>query len=220
MKQCKKCDKRFTPSKGLINFCSLQCRNSRIFSEETNNKKRIATSKFWSSLSDEGRVLLQAKMKTPERLEKFKETCRLKMLNADFSTLGFGTKRSRIIHEQNNSCNRCGISVWLDTPIILEIDHIDGNNDNNSRDNLEGLCPNCHSLTPTWRGRNKPSKNGCNMVSDDVLLENIMKTGNIRQGLLACGLAAKGGNYKRAKKLLGKSNAYGKRVIRKESIGA
>ena len=35
--------------------------------------------------------------------------------------------------------------------IKLEVDHIDGDKYNNSRENLRLLCPNCHSTTPTWR---------------------------------------------------------------------
>ena len=36
-------------------------------------------------------------------------------------------------------------------PIKFEIDHIDGKHDNESRNNLRILCPNCHSMTDTWR---------------------------------------------------------------------
>lgn len=39
MKNCKKCNTEFEPQKGLLNYCSLTCRNSRIQTEE-NNKKR------------------------------------------------------------------------------------------------------------------------------------------------------------------------------------
>lgn len=39
--------------------------------------------------------------------------------------------------------------------IPLEIDHIDGDYTNNSEDNLQLLCPNCHSLTSTYKGANK-----------------------------------------------------------------
>lgn len=40
MVNCKKCGTKFSPTKGLINYCTMQCRNSRVFSEETNEKKR------------------------------------------------------------------------------------------------------------------------------------------------------------------------------------
>lgn len=42
MSNCKKCGLEFTPSKGLKNYCSIKCRNSRIFSEESKEKKRKA----------------------------------------------------------------------------------------------------------------------------------------------------------------------------------
>lgn len=47
MKNCKKCNIEFNPSKGLINYCSLKCRNTRIFSEDSNLKKRNATKQKW-----------------------------------------------------------------------------------------------------------------------------------------------------------------------------
>lgn len=40
-------------------------------------------------------------------------------------------------------------------PIPLELDHIDGNHQNNALQNLRLLCPNCHALTPTFRDKNK-----------------------------------------------------------------
>jgi len=67
-------------------------------------------------------------------------------------------RRKRVIIEQDWKCNKCGISKCLINPISFEIDHIDGNNNNNDRKNLEALCPNCHSITDTWRGRNKLSR--------------------------------------------------------------
>lgn len=57
-------------------------------------------------------------------------------------------------------CQNCGCDGhWRDGIIALEIDHIDGNNTNNTIENLRYLCPNCHALTNTYRGRNKALKN-------------------------------------------------------------
>ena len=55
--------------------------------------------------------------------------------------------------------NKCAICGWSEQNpytknVPLEIDHIDGNYTNNSEDNLILLCPNCHSLTPTYKGAN------------------------------------------------------------------
>lgn len=52
-------------------------------------------------------------------------------------------------------CFSCGLSEWLNKPIPLELEHKDGNSSNNKLNNLALLCPNCHSFTPTYRGKNK-----------------------------------------------------------------
>jgi hypothetical protein len=67
--------------------------------------------------------------------------------------------RRRLIKEGvfEHRCSGCKLDTWMDQPIPLELDHIDGNHQNNALDNLRLLCPNCHSLTPTFRGKNKRS---------------------------------------------------------------
>ncbi len=51
-------------------------------------------------------------------------------------------------------CSTCDRTHWCGQPIPLEIDHINGRRDDNRLENLRVLCPNCHALTPTYRGRN------------------------------------------------------------------
>lgn len=51
-------------------------------------------------------------------------------------------------------CSNCGATEWLGQPIPLELDHLDGDKNNNRIDNLRLICPNCHALTPTYRGKN------------------------------------------------------------------
>ena len=59
-------------------------------------------------------------------------------------------------------CVKCGCDGhWQDGEISLEIDHINGDNTDNELSNLRYLCPNCHALTETYRGRNKALKNKC-----------------------------------------------------------
>ena len=52
-------------------------------------------------------------------------------------------------------CVECSLMMWRDKPIALHLDHIDGDNRNNLLTNLRFLCPNCHSQTSTYCGKNK-----------------------------------------------------------------
>lgn len=62
----------------------------------------------------------------------------------------------RLLLETNgNVCSCCGISEWNKKPIVMDLEHIDGNYSNNDISNLCLLCPNCHSQTDTFKGRNK-----------------------------------------------------------------
>lgn len=51
----------------------------------------------------------------------------------------------------------CGLVEWLGQPISLQLHHVNGNGLDNRLENLLLLCPNCHSQTDTWGGRNKGS---------------------------------------------------------------
>jgi hypothetical protein len=190
MKKCPKCN---TEHNKAGKFCSRSCANSREWTAEINEQRSAKLSGRRTS-------------KGPADLDRWKANIKQAWLNKYnntlFDDLGMENKRRRVFEEQNYCCAKCGISEWQGVPITLELEHKDGNNQNNVRENLEGLCPNCHSITDTWRGRNKPSKNGKNKVTDEFLLQCLKETNNIRQGLLKAGIAAKGKNYERANKLL------------------
>jgi hypothetical protein len=52
-------------------------------------------------------------------------------------------------------CATCGATEWLGRPLSLQLHHRNGDPDDNRLENLQLLCPNCHSLTDNWGGRNK-----------------------------------------------------------------
>lgn len=54
------------------------------------------------------------------------------------------------------ACALCGnTGSWLDTPLTLQVDHVDGDLYNNTPQNLRFLCPNCHQQTPNFAGRSR-----------------------------------------------------------------
>ena len=65
--------------------------------------------------------------------------------------------RDYLMKEAENKCTRCGWSEVnpATNKVPLTIDHTDGNSENTHPSNLKVLCPNCHSLTPTYGALNK-----------------------------------------------------------------
>jgi len=65
--------------------------------------------------------------------------------------------KKRLIKEglKERKCENCNLESWLDCPMPLELHHKDGDRKNNRLENLALLCPNCHSQTDNYRGKNK-----------------------------------------------------------------
>jgi len=70
--------------------------------------------------------------------------------------------RRYMLEIHNSKCEKCGWGMvnQYTNKVSLEIDHIDGDSQNNKFENLQLLCPNCHSLTQTWKntGARKSSR--------------------------------------------------------------
>jgi len=64
--------------------------------------------------------------------------------------------KNRLFREgyKDKICEICKNTEWLDKPIALELDHIDGNSRNHLLSNLRIICPNCHATASTYRGAN------------------------------------------------------------------
>ena len=69
--------------------------------------------------------------------------------------------KRRLIKEGilKDKCYECGISEWRGKKLSLHLDHINGDNTDNRLKNLRVLCPNCHSITETYCGKNSQSAN-------------------------------------------------------------
>ena len=65
------------------------------------------------------------------------------------------SSRNFYIYLFGYKCERCGLSDWKNKPITLQLHHIDGDRKNNDLNNLEILCPNCHSQTDNFGNKNR-----------------------------------------------------------------
>lgn len=121
---------------------------------------------------------------------------------ADFSYDGKGAHKIILISERGHTCEVCENTHWLDKPITLELEHKDGNNRNNIKENLQLLCPNCHSMTETWKGKNSKKKKDRVYVTDEDFKAALNSEKNVRQALIKLELTPKAANYERAYRLM------------------
>ena len=151
-KTCLNCSSIITITHGNAKiFCSRSC------SASFNNKKRA------SKRQEEKCAICNETMrgkggKTFCSSHCFQEarylTRESEYLN-DFSSVDVTFLKNFLIRRDGYKCNNCGIDKWNEKPLSLDIEHKDGNSTNNAPLNLELLCPNCHSQTSTYKGRNK-----------------------------------------------------------------
>lgn len=160
MVYCKKCNKEFTPTKGFIKYCSWECRSSRTFSEESKQKKSVATKRLWEQGNHreiDWNKINQDEDKVRRHKEHNLKITEQRILNDE--KVWTGTIRKYLIDKHGHKCWICNVSKWknidgdmVDVPLVM--DHINGNKTNNNLDNLRIICRNCDGLLPTFCSRN------------------------------------------------------------------
>jgi hypothetical protein len=155
--KCKQCGEIIKNWNGYNIFCNSSC------SAKFNNSKRLAFKKIikCDNCCKEFSVGLKINRKFCSQ-KCSGEYIKIKTLenwkNDEISMKQLSNSIRRYLLEKfNYKCCQCG---WGEknshtNTIPLEIDHIDGNSENNKEHNLRVLCPNCHSLTSTYKGANR-----------------------------------------------------------------
>jgi hypothetical protein len=198
--RCEKCNQPHDGSYASGRFCSEKC--SRGFSTSKNreaiNQKVSATLEGhpdWVSVEARRR----ASAATRERWRK-------KIMEVDFDSLSIDGKKKRVVIEQGGKCFRCNVSEWMGEPLTLQVDHEDGDTRNNKRDNLRGLCPNCHSQTPTYCGKKRNRGNAGSgsvaRVTDEMLLAALLSSKSMSEAFARVGYSRQKRHFERSKKLL------------------
>ena len=77
-----------------------------------------------------------------------------------------------------HKCYKCNLKEWNNLIIPLELEHINGDHNDNRLENLTLLCPNCHAQTDTYRGRNIKTKKPRikSEVTDSIKSSKVQKT--------------------------------------------
>lgn len=91
-------------------------------------------------------------------------------------------------------CAICGITKWNDKTLSLELDHINGINNDNRLENLRFLCPNCHSQTSTYGSRNSNITESKYEISDELrnkIIDTYDVYGNVKKVSAVLGIIRK-----------------------------
>ena len=128
--------------------------------------------------------------------------------NYNYDVFTNGTKKKNgkntqqpLIALRGRKCERCGLEEWMGQPINLEVHHLNGDRSDNDLSNLQLLCPNCHSYTPTFRRK----KNNVAVPEEDFV-QALQESRSIRQALILLDLTPAGRNYDRAYELIEQYN--------------
>lgn len=146
MKICPKCS---TTHEKSGTYCSRNCANSRTWSDDDKHKKRL------SVLKTMGREYIPP-------VPKVKKDYSNAAVFTEDSSYPRHRLKDRIIQQEllDHSCQECGLGhVWNGKSIVLQLDHINGVNNDHRLENLRFLCPNCHTQQDTYAAKNIKKKN-------------------------------------------------------------
>lgn len=158
--QCENCKQEHDESYGSGRFCSSKC--ARGFA--TKAKRPEISRRVSMTLQKEKHCTLCGKVWWKEPGEGYSANFRCQHCrevagkNKSWDDVSLPTKKARLIRERSHKCEDCGITTWKDKPVVLELHHVNANREDNSKQNLQLLCPNCHSTTPNFGWKKAHSK--------------------------------------------------------------
>ena len=148
MKLCKECQTEIPPDRQCNVFCNRSCRTRYGNKHRTRRLCKGRCTKC-ETPCPKRRAFCSRRCAAAARWEE--KVARIQ------SGLRVPPKAARrfLAETKGYNCQICRLSSWQDHELVLIVDHINGNADDNTTENLRLLCPNCDSQTSTYKGRNK-----------------------------------------------------------------
>lgn len=154
---CLNCKKEFETTKSDVKiFCNHSC--AAIFNNNKKEKKEIKKCLCCDKeLMNNKKNIRQTKFCSYSCQGKYKKVKIFNEIEKGNTNLYIKNYRNYLIDKYGAKCMECG---WdkinkITGLVPIQLEHIDGDSDNNNLKNLKLLCPNCHSLTPTFGALNK-----------------------------------------------------------------
>ncbi len=145
IRHCEDCGRELT-KRSQKRFCSKSC------SASTNNRKRGITTIDCIQCGTSVVPKQPSQKYCSNKCQKLYE-----MFHAiQNNTASHKTIKKYLIHLHGERClNPDCLWDFNKTPVVVELEHRDGDSNNNTMKNCTLLCPNCHSLTPTYKSKNR-----------------------------------------------------------------
>lgn len=145
-------------------YCGKLCKNKNSLAQHEcrcdKNPNKIAT-KAWNkgATKETDSRVLTSKVAEANKQKGYKHYQEyLKDNSIAWGIRNMKQYKKYFLEEQEHCCAICGMKdEWNRKQLIFILDHIDGNADNNNRDNLRLICPNCDSQLDTFKSKNKKS---------------------------------------------------------------
>lgn len=119
---------------------AIRVKNSVSMKDAYSKGQLESTWKKYYSIPEKRKEILDKRHRTIEEQRK----------NSKFDDLSSRIKKEVLLAETNGRCFKCKGLEWMGELLNLQRHHKDGNPKNNKKENLEYLCPNCHSLTENF----------------------------------------------------------------------